>query len=75
MWVTDKLTNSVIPTETKNINADQGAPQYCLKGFKVNDIDTIDYKNQKLSNIKNLILIFILIKISEYFIENINNYL
>ena len=35
MWLTDKLTNSVIPTETKNIKADQGEPQYCLKGFKL----------------------------------------
>ena len=53
MWLTDKLNNSTIPTETKNINADQGAPQYCLKGFKIKDINTIDNKNQKLSNLVN----------------------
>ena len=33
MWLTDKVNNSVIPTETTNIKADQGAPHYCLKGL------------------------------------------
>ena len=39
MWLTDKLNNSAIPFGTKNINADQGAPQYCLKGFNISNLE------------------------------------
>ena len=73
MWLKDKLINSVIPTETKNINAEQGAPQYCLKGFNVSNIDVIDSKNEKLENIINKNTNFYKNTSFEYFTENITD--
>ena len=51
MWLQDKLKNSNIPTDIKKIDSNLGAPQYCLKGFNVNEISSIHTDNKTLKDV------------------------
>ena len=54
MWLQNKLKNSNIPTEIKKIDPNLGAPQYCLKGFNVNEISSIHTDNKTLKDVISL---------------------
>ncbi len=70
-WIKNNFDNNTLPSSIIKIDTSQGAPQYCLKGYRIDELDVIKTEKKDISSIINTNK---LINYSyEYFIENITD--
>lgn len=70
-WIKNNTDKNTIPTSTTKIDSSQGAPQYCLKGYGIEELDVVTTEKKDISRIINTNNFTNYSY--EYFIENITN--